>query len=113
MNESTFETQYFALPDPRDMDGDPYEVAQRSCLQAEALARMLAITLEATSLMARNAQMERNMVETPHDPRAGEWEDSAQGTQFARCHKNAKNIERTMNTLAKASGYNPKKPPKE
>lgn len=100
---------HFTVVDPRTFEGDPFEVAERACLQAQAVARILSASIEPAHHMARNAQLSRNLQDTPNDARASEWEDSAQSRQFARLHAEAKKIERQLGQLAKAAAFDPKK----
>lgn len=102
----------FSVTDPRHFDGDPFEVADRACKQAEAVSRVLATAATTATIMARNAELERNLYTTPEDARAEEWEDSVQARQFAQVHKAAKQVERALGILGKAAAYNPRNPPK-
>jgi hypothetical protein len=102
----------FSITDPRHFDGDPFEVAERACRQAEAVARVLATATQTATIMARNAELERNLMTTPEDARAEEWEDSLQARRLAQVHKASKQVERALGVLGKAAGYNPKRPAK-
>lgn len=106
------EPKTFTITDPRLYDGDPFDVAQRACLQAAALARLLTQSLEGANVMARNAQMEREL-QAEDEPNAAGWPDTAQGRRFAKLIQLSKEFEQVLALLAKASSYNPKKPPKE
>lgn len=105
--------QTFTVADPRSFDGDPYEVAERAFLQAAAVATILAACIDNAAIMARNAQLERNLQETKNDARASEWEDSAQSRAINRNLHEARGLVRSLQAAAKAAGFNPKKPPKE
>lgn len=98
----------FTVTDPRGFDGDPYEVAQRATLQAQAVARVLATCLMTANLMARNAEMERQL-SAGKEADASAWEDSVPARMYARLHRDAKTIERALAALTKAAGFNPKK----
>lgn len=106
------ETKLIAVADPRTFDGDPFEVAARASQQAESLAKLLAHTIEGATLMARNAEMERNL-QAGDEPGAAGWDGSAQGKKFARAVLQARDLELTLRALSIAAGYNPRKPPKE
>lgn len=106
------EKTVFVVVDPRTFDGNPYDVASRACLQAQSVARVLAECIDSTAIVARNAQLERNLHETPKDARAGEWEDSPQSRQFNKLYAEAKKIEQQLDTLRKAASFDPKHPPK-
>lgn len=106
--------QHFSVTDPRRFDGDPYDVARRACEQAKAVARILAECVNSASVMARNAQLERNLYESKgEDAGAKDWEDSPQARSFGRLHKEIKGYERTLASLSAAASYNPRNPPKE
>lgn len=105
--------QQFSVVDPRTFDGDPFDVAGRACLQAEAVARVLADCIDATAIMARNAQLERNLLDTPSDARASEWEDDPQSRRFNALFAETKRIEQGLSALRRAASYNPRRPPKE
>lgn len=102
------DTKTFTVADPRTFDGDPYEVAARAVAQAEAVARILVHCTETASIMARNAQLERNLIETPHDARAPEWDESPQGKRFVELAKTAETIQKNLKVLGKAAAFNPK-----
>jgi len=103
----------FTVGDPRTFDGDPFDVAERACAQAAAIARILALCVESAGTMARNAEMSRQ-IEASGESRPQDWEDSAQSRKFSKLHKQAKEVEAGMEQLSAAAGFNPKKPlPKE
>jgi hypothetical protein len=103
----------FTIVDPRTFDGDPYDVAARAVLQAEAVTRIAAGCVEQAATMARNAQLERNLYTTKgEDAKASEWEDSAQSRQFSKVHIAIKGAQRALIQLSKAAAYDPKNPPK-
>lgn len=104
----THEPKTFTVADPRTFEGDPFEVAERACKQTEAVARVLVGTVETANLMARNAQMERNLIEDD-DAKAAEWDTSIHGKRFANLIEQARDIERQLGILGKAAAFNPKK----
>ena len=104
----THNTQTFTLVDPRTFDGDPYEVAERACQQAEAIVRLASKAAEDAGVMARNAELSRQE-DTGGAIDATAWEDSVHGRKFAGAHRDLKQVERSLGTLATAAGYNPKK----
>lgn len=107
-------TQTFVVADPRQFDGDPFEVAERACLQAAAVADVLEAAIQSAELMARNAEMTRNLQETKDDARAAEWDGGAQHKRFEEALSHAADVGRALNQLSKAAGFNPKAPlPKE
>jgi len=111
VTEQTFEPVTFTIADPRTFDGDPYEVAERACKQAAGVAAVLDRLLEATDKMARNAEMERAFA-YHEEPQGSEWPNSALGKRFGQVRKDVATLVATLNGLAMASGYNPKRPNK-
>lgn len=108
------DTRTFTVADPRQFDGDPFEVAERACAQAQAVARVLASCVTGAEVMARNAELTRNLAETRDDARATEWDSSAQAQKFRALAEEAESAERTLGQLSRAAGFNPKTPlPKE
>lgn len=98
----------FTVVDPRTFDGDPFEVAERAAKQAEAVARVLVGTVETAHIMARNAEMERNLI-ADGDAKAAEWASAPLGRRFAGAIEDARTIEKQLGALGKAAGFNPKK----
>lgn len=103
-------TQTFVVGDPRHFDGDPFEVAERACKQAEAVSRILTGAIQLSELMARNAEMTRNLQETKDDARAGEWDSSRQAQKFRALIEASENTSRLLEQLSKAAAFNPKGP---
>lgn len=97
------------MTDPREYDGNPYEVAARAVSQAEAVARILASTIDSARIMARNAEMEREL-HRGEDPNAPAFDDSAQGRRFEAAAASATAIQKELRVLGQAAGYNPKTP---
>lgn len=90
------------------MDGNPFEVAERAVRQAQAMAQLLIVTLSGANVMARNAEMERDLM------RSGEcdaklWPETAQGRRYAALLEDARTMEKALGALTLAAGYNPKK----
>lgn len=102
-------TQSFVIADPRTFDGNPYEVAQRAAEQAAALARLLAYATEVARLMARNAQLERELVATGSCD-APAYDRSVEGQRFVRVKYAALEAEKNLKVLALAAGFDPKRP---
>jgi len=101
--------QTFTLVDPRSLDGDPFDVAERAVRQAEALTRLLAQSINGARLMARNAQLERELLQTGECD-APAYDLSAEGRSFDALSDTVKEIERKLGVLARAAGFNPKAP---
>lgn len=95
------------MADPRFYDGDPYEVAARAARQAEAVARVLATALDGAHVMARNAELERQLA-TTNQCDAAAWEKSAQSRRWEDCREKIAAVEQSLAVLVKAAGFNPK-----
>lgn len=102
-------TQQFTVSDPRDFDGDPYDVAKRACLQAGAVARVLKDTVADARVMVRNAELERQMARD-EQPSAIAFEDSIHATKLDTVAEAAEAAEKALAQLARAAGFNPKAP---
>jgi hypothetical protein len=101
----------FSISDPRDFDGDPFEVAERAARQSLALVDLLTDSLASADVMARNAEMERQLLRA-EDADAPGWEGTPQGRQFKAAEQDVKNLRTRLGVLARAAGFNPRKPPK-
>lgn len=105
-------TKTVVVTDPREFDGDAYQVASRAIQQACALAGILKSALEPANLMARNAELERLMaIGTQGDDlraAANGWPDSAQGRQFTQMDEALCEIQARLIRLEKAVAYDPK-----
>lgn len=101
--------QSFSIADPRTFDGDPFEVAERAVRQVEALARLTAQAVDGARLMARNAQLERELLASGECD-AVAYDSSAEGLRFDRVKADLAEVERSLGILARAAGYNPKTP---
>lgn len=99
--------QKFVVTDPRTFDGDPYEVAHRAVRQAEAVAAILLSCIDGARLMARNAQLERELALTGSCD-APAYDESAEGRRFATIREAIEECERKLKPLAVAVSYNPK-----
>lgn len=102
-------TQSFTLADPRTFDGDPYEVAERAVRQAAAVAHLLVDAIESAYVMARNAQLEREL-HASGECDATAYLPSAEGMRWTQTLKTAQAAEKNLAILAMAAGFNPKAP---
>lgn len=102
------EPSTFVVADARTFDGDPYEVAERAIRQARAVQEIYLHCLTGAELMARNAEMERNLYHSD-DPKAAEWEASPQGKRFQQLKDAAESHAKVLVLLEKAASFNPKK----
>lgn len=104
-------TRTFALTDPRDFDGSPYQAAERAVQQAGALALLLVEAIEDAEVLARNAEMERTF-STDDDLAeiATGWPDSPQGRAWAGALSRAKLVVPELSSLRRAAAYDPNAP---
>jgi hypothetical protein len=100
-------TQHFVLADPRTFEGDPYEVADRALKQAAAMARLLTWATERARLMARNAEMERQLSETGACD-AETFGATLVAQKIDKVLEDAKAAEKNLIVLSKAASFNPK-----
>lgn len=112
-DDELFPTTTFAVADPRTFDGDPYEVAERSVRQLSAVVGVAEALFDATDKMARNAEMERNIIDTG-EPMGSEWRESPLGKQLGNVGEELAALRKRLAALAQAAGFNPRAPlPKE
>lgn len=102
-------TQTFTIADPRTFDGDPFEVAERAAAQAEAVAAIMEQCLSDARVMARNAQMERDLIATG-DCYAPDYDDSPEGKKFAEIIESSAYMQKQLRLLKRAAAFNPKAP---
>lgn len=102
----------FTITDPRDYDGNPFEVAERAVQQSAAVAKLLGTTFDSMRLMVRNAELERQIQigERP-DPR--KWEDGPQAASLTLMASEVETLVRRFDALSRAAGFDPKHPPRE
>lgn len=106
-DEQNYPTKTFAVADPRTYDGNPYEVAERACLQAAGLAQILLETLDATYKMVRNAEMERAFAN--HEaPRGAEFDTTPLGRNLKKIEADVESVGKRLAMLSKAAGYDPR-----
>jgi hypothetical protein len=99
------------LTDPREFDGNPYEVADRAIAQVEEAVRQLAQPLYVARLMARNADMERNIA-LRKPPAGSAYNDGPQGKAFDRIEDRLASAYKSLGALRAAASYDPRHPPK-
>ena len=101
-------TQTYVVADPRSFEGTPYEVAARAVAQLGALVALTTETLDASEVMIRNAELSRNLYETPEDARADEWENSPQGRKLAGVREKLEALRKELSVLQRAAGFDPR-----
>ena len=101
------------IADPRNMEGNPYEVAERACLQIVGLARVLNQQIDLVNLMARNAEMERALATTGDCKiAAATWPETGQALKLKAVQALLDQIEKEMTIVSRAASYDPKHPPR-
>lgn len=100
-------TQQFTIADPRAFDGNPFEVAERAALQAQAVTKLLASAAEGAYIMARNAELERQLIAS-NECDSLAWEESAQNRRWGEVLERLALVEKDLAVLVKAAAFNPK-----
>lgn len=95
------------VTNPADYDGDPFEVASRAVKQALSLTRSTLQAVESARLMARNAELERQLIRDGSCD-AVAWEDSAEGKRYARMIDRIEGDIMSLRVLERVAGFNPK-----
>lgn len=103
--------QHFTIVDPRDFEGDPFEVADRAVAQLQGLVALTDEAIESARLMARNAELERQC-QRDEDCDAVGWDDTAEGKRWAKVRVNLGVVKADLGILRRVAGFNPKRPPK-
>lgn len=101
------EDKTVTITNPADYDGDPFDVAVRAVAQAGALTGITREALESARLMARNAELERELLLTGECD-AVAWEDSGEGKKYRVLIQYLTGIQQQLGILEKAAGFNPK-----
>jgi hypothetical protein len=105
-------TRTVTITDPREFDGDPYQVASRAVAQIKGLTLLLIENLDAVDKMARNAELERLLSAgiDADDLReiAAAWPESPQGRKLSKVEELLGQIVLELSGLEKAVAYNPK-----
>ena len=99
----------FTIQDPRQFDGDPYQVAERAIQQLRGVVAEAEKLMASTVLMIRNADLERTLAlgNTLGDV-AAEWPESPQGRKLAEIEKELAGIQARLTLLQAAAAWNPK-----
>lgn len=101
--------QRFVVADPRTFEGDPFEVAERSFAQSEAIAGILKKSIADARVMARNAEMTRQLDKTGETD-AADFEDMVLAKQIDAMRAAVEKVEKSLKLLGKAASFDPKKP---
>lgn len=101
----------FVLADPRQMDGTPYQVAERAIRQVADAAHRLSAALDAADVMARNAELERQAAIDPDTDLkqvAAGWPTSPQGRKLREADEALTQAAAKLELLAAAASWDPK-----
>lgn len=98
--------------DAREFDGDPYEVAGQAIAMADGILQVGERAIEVADLMARNAEMERNMA-LGNPPAGDKWPETPQGKLWVGVAQRVEELRKRLRTLRAAAEFDPKHPPKE
>lgn len=105
-------TRTITITDPREFDGDPYQVAERAVAQLKGLLLLVAENLDAVDKMARNAELERLLSAGigGDDLRdiAHAWPESPQGRKLSTILDRLQDSVGDCDSLERAVSYNPK-----
>lgn len=101
------------ITDPREFEGDPYQVAESAIRQATALLDIASTQLDKVDLMVRNAALQREIDlgnATPEHLRevAQGWPESPQGSKLRIAQQELRDAGKHLSILARAAAYNPK-----
>lgn len=106
-------TRTVTITDPREFDGDPYQVAERAVAQIKGLTLLLIENLDAVDKMARNAELERLLASGSIDTeelrkQALGWPESPQGRKLSIAEERLQAIVNDLTSLERAVAYNPR-----
>jgi hypothetical protein len=99
--------QTFAVTDPRNLDGNPYDVASSGVAQLSGILAIARDLLPATVIMVRNAEMERRM-HRGEDPAAGNWDETAEGQRWKIVETQIAELVGRLAVLQKVAAYDPR-----
>jgi hypothetical protein len=103
--------RHFTVADPRDFDGNPFEVAERALAQIGGLLDLVSELVPASELMARNAEMTRR-IDLGGEPEGDKWVTEPQGRKWALAKEQLKELRKHVRVLTTAASYDPKHPPR-
>jgi hypothetical protein len=99
----------FVVQDPRQFDGDPYQVAERAIQQLRGVLEQFEALLPATVLMVRNADLERTLaLGNALGDVAKEWPESPQGRKLTEIEDQIAAVQKTLTRLQAAAAWNPR-----
>lgn len=98
--------QDFRYHDPRQLEGTPYEVAGAAFSQALSVGKLYQRALEDAFILARNAEMERNL-QAGLAPDGAGFPDTALGCRMTATKDDFKRIQRMVTGEQSAACYDP------
>lgn len=101
--------EQFVMADPAYFEGDPFEVAERTLVQLEAMAKLVEGGIDDAEAMALNAEMERNIY-LSDSPHATDWETSPQKKRLDKAREHAYELRKILSGVAVAAAYRPPRP---
>lgn len=97
---------------PRNLDGDPYQVAEATFAQAGRVLDLLDEAMKDCFWAARNTEMERELA-AGLEPDGAEFTKTPLGQKITTISKVAAGLSPILAGAGRAATYNPRKPPKE
>lgn len=104
-------TRLFAVTDPREYDGNPFEVAGQAAGQIAGLVEIAQESIGPAKTMARNAELERQL-QRGQNPSPIDWEESAEGRRWLAVEDSLAESQRILAALARLVSFDPRHPPK-
>lgn len=101
-------TQHFSATDPREFDGDPFEVADRAVAQIKGVIDVALTLAPATILMVRNAELERRIIRD-EDPDAAGWPETTEGRRWSDIEADLRSATDKLTVLQRVAAFNPKR----
>lgn len=107
-----FRPTTITISDPRQFDGDPYQVAERAIQQLQALLEATEAMIDPTNLMLRNAELERQMALGVQGDelreKAQAWPENVQAKRLADLFNTLESQRVRLEYTRKAAKYDPK-----
>jgi hypothetical protein len=102
----------YEYTDPRTIDGTPFEVAEATFRQAVAVFALAKQALDDGFVMARVAEMERQL-QRDEEPDGANFQHTALGISLQDTKTIVDRLSMSIKAAGLAASYNPRKPPKE
>jgi hypothetical protein len=102
----------FEYSDPRQLEGDPFQVASAAADQTVSALEVSIRGVDDLFIMARGAHMERQL-QNDEEPDGASFGDDALGFRIKSARAAVQTAVKTIKGVGIAASYNPRKPPKE